>query len=241
MSSKRDYYETLGVISVSLEESYRGAEKTIFLPRYDLCPVCKGTGAKPGSSVTTCPECNGSGKKVVSSGVFQMAQICPRCGGAGKVAQTPCDECREEGRVRVSRTLTVTIPRGVHTGSRLRMKGEGEGGTAGHGDLYVVVEILPHRTFERKGSDLLVEIIVILSQAILGAEARVPTMDGGVIMKIPAGTQSGSTLRLRGKGMPRLRRKGAGYELAKVHVQIPRRLTPRQRELMEEFEKDAVG
>ena len=121
------------------------------------------------------------------------------------------------------------------------MKGEGEAGTAAHGDLFVVVEMLPNPTFERKGSDLLVEINVSLSQAILGTEVRVPTMDGGVMMKIPAGTQSGSTLRLRGKGMPRLRRKAVGDELAKVHVQIPRRLTPRQRELMEEFEKSAVG
>ena len=123
----------------------------------------------------------------------------------------------------------------------MRMKGEGEAGTAGHGDLCVIVEMLPHRTFERKGSDLLVEITVSLSKAILGTEVRVPTMDGGVMMKIPAGTQSETTLRLRGKGMPELRRRGVGDELVKVHVQMPRHLTPRQRELMQEFEKSAVG
>ena len=228
-------------VSVSLEESYRGTEKTIAVPRYDTCPVCKGSGAKPGTDMTACPDCRGSGKKVVSNGIFQMAQICPRCGGAGKIAQTPCDECHEEGRVRVTRTLTVTIPPGVDNGSRLRMKGEGEAGTAAHGDLFVVVEMLPHRTFERKSSDLLVEITVSMSRAILGTEVRVPTMDGGVMMKIPAGIQSGSTLRLRGKGMPELRSKGVGDELVKVRVQMPRHLTPRQRELMEEFEKSAVG
>ena len=121
------------------------------------------------------------------------------------------------------------------------MKGEGEAGTAAHGDLFVVVEMLPHSTFERKGSDLLVEITVSLSKAILGTEVRVPTMDGGVMMKVPAGIQSGSTLRLRGKGMPELRRKGVGDELVKVNVQMPRHLTPRQRELMQEFEKSTVG
>ena len=228
-------------VAVSLEESYRGTEKMIAVPRYDTCPVCKGTGAKPGTDMKTCPECSGSGKKAVSNGIFHMAQICPRCRGAGKIAENPCDECHEEGRVRVTRTLTVTIPPGVDTGSHLRMKGEGEAGTAGHGDLFVIVEMLPHRTFERKGSDLLVEITVSLSKAILGTEVRVPTMDGGVMMKIPAGTQSETTLRLRGKGMPELRRRGVGDELVKVHVQMPRHLTPRQRELMQEFEKSAVG
>ncbi len=136
-----------------------------------------------------------------------------------------------------ARTLTVTIPRGVDAGSRLRIKGEGTAGSNGRGDLYVVVEMLPHGTFQRQGTDLLVEVTVGLTQAILGSEIRVPTMDGGVMMKIPPGTQSGSTFRLRGKGMPHLRGKGAGDELVKVNVEIPRSLTERQRELLKEFEK----
>jgi molecular chaperone DnaJ len=228
-------------VSVSLEEARRGTEKKISVPRYDLCPVCKGSGAKPGTGMTSCPECHGTGQKVVSSGAFRLAQTCPRCGGEGTIAQTPCDECHGDGRVRVTRTLAVTIPPGVDTGSTLRMKGEGEAGSASHGDLFVVVEVLPHRTFERKGSDLLVEVTVSVAKAILGSEVRVPTMDGGVMMKIPAGTQSGSTLRLRGKGMPQLRGGGVGDELVKVNVKIPRRLTTRQREIIEEFEKSEGG
>jgi molecular chaperone DnaJ len=226
-------------VSVSLGEAYTGTEKSITVPRYDTCPVCGGSGAKPGTGTTTCPDCRGSGKRVVSSGIFQMAQTCPRCGGSGKIVETPCDECHGEGRVHVARSLKVTVPPGVDSGSRLRMKGEGEAGAGGHGDLFVVIEMIPDRTFERKGGDLLVEATVSLTQAILGTEVRVPTMEGGVMMKIPAGTQSGSTFRLRGKGMPQLRGKGAGDELVKVNVEIPRRLTERQRELIREFEKAA--
>ena len=228
-------------VPVSLEEAYAGTEKTITLPRYDTCPVCKGSGAKPGTGTTTCPECGGTGQRVVSSGIFQMAETCPRCGGSGQVPQVPCDECHGEGRVKVTRTITVTIPPGVDNGSRLRVKGEGEGGSAGRGDLYVVVEIPRHPSFQRDGSDLIVEVTVGLAKAILGTEIRVPTIDGGVMMKIPAGTQSGSTFRLRGKGMPKLRGRGRGDEMVKVNVEIPRRLSERQKDLIREFEKSAGG
>jgi molecular chaperone DnaJ len=226
-------------VSVTLEEAATGTEKTITVPRYDTCPVCKGSGAKPGTGTKTCPDCRGTGKRVVSSGIFQMAQTCPRCGGTGKIVEVPCDECHGEGRVHVTRTLTVTIPAGVDTGSRLRIRGEGEGGPGKRGDLFAVVEVAPHGTFQRRGSDLLVEVTVSLPQAILGTETRVPTLDGGVMMKIPAGTQSGSTFRLRGKGMPELRGKRVGDELVKVNVEIPRGLSERQKDLIREFEKSA--
>jgi molecular chaperone DnaJ len=224
-------------VSVTLEEAYRGTEKSVTVPRYDSCAVCGGSGAKPGTGHTTCPDCKGTGRKVVSSGIFQMGQTCGRCGGTGSIVQTPCEACAGEGRVRVSRTLTVTVPPGVQTGSRLRMKGEGESGSNGKGDLFLAVEVLPDSRFERKDADLLSEVTVSLSKAILGAELSVATMEGSVMMRIPPGTQSGTTFRLKGKGMPELRGKGVGDQLAKVIVEIPRTLSPRQKELIEELDR----
>jgi molecular chaperone DnaJ len=224
-------------VSVTLEEAYRGTSKSITVPRYEPCAVCSGTGAKPGTSRDTCPDCRGSGRKTVSSGIFQMGQACGRCGGTGTIVQTPCTECNGEGRVRVTRTLAVTVPPGVQSGSRLRMKGEGESGAHSKGDLYVVLEVLPHAVFERQGPDLHATVTASLPQAILGAELSVPTLDGAVMMKIPAGTQGGSVFRLKGKGMPELRGSGVGDQMVKVAVDIPRRLTPRQKELVEELAK----
>lgn len=224
-------------VSVTLEEAYRGTEKTIIVPRRDSCPVCGGTGAAPGTSKTTCPDCRGSGHKLVTSGIFQMAQTCVRCEGTGSIIQTPCVECGGQGRVNVTKSLSVTIPPGVDTGARLRMKGEGEAGEKGKGDLFLVVEVLPHALFQRQGADLLTELTISLPGAILGSELSVPTMDGTVVMKIPAGTQGGTVFRLKGKGMPELRGKGVGDALVKVAVEIPRAVSPRQRELIEEFDK----
>jgi molecular chaperone DnaJ len=228
-------------VSVTLEEAYKGTEKAVTVPRYDTCPVCGGSGAKPGTSKITCPDCHGSGKRVVANGIFQMAQTCPRCSGSGSVVQTPCDACHGEGKVRDSRTLSVTIPAGVETASRLRIKGEGESGKKGKGDLFIVVEVLPHSLFQRQGSDLTTEVSVTLPMAVLGTEALVPTLDGNVVMKIPAGTQSGSVFRLKGKGMPELRGSGIGDEMVKVVVQIPRVVNEQQRRLMEEFAKTLEG
>jgi molecular chaperone DnaJ len=222
-------------VSVSLEEAWRGTQKSVSVARMDSCPTCSGTGAQPGTSRTTCPDCRGSGRRTVSSGIFQMGQSCGRCGGTGTIVQTPCSDCSGQGRVRMTRSLSVTIPPGVQTGSRLRMKGEGESVDHGKGDLFVILEVLPHAVFERQGSDLLTSVTATLPQALLGAELSVPTMDGPVMMKIPPGTQPGSVFRLKAKGMPELRGNGVGDELVKVAVDIPRRLTPRQRELVEEL------
>ncbi len=224
-------------VAVSLEEAYRGAEKTISVPRREECPVCGGSGAKKGTTRGTCPDCGGSGKRVVSSGIFQMAQTCGRCGGTGTVVGTPCENCGGEGRVRVTRTLTVTVPPGVDNGSRLRMRGEGEAGAKGKGDLFAVVEVRPHPVMRREGNDLLADVTVSVSKAMLGTEVSVPTLNGGVMMKIPPGTQSGSTFRLKGKGMPSLRGNGVGDELVTVKVRLPERLSARQRELVEELDK----
>jgi molecular chaperone DnaJ len=224
-------------VSVSLEEAYRGTEKTISVPRYEECPVCGGSGAKKGTKRATCPDCGGSGKKIVSSGIFQMAQTCGRCNGTGTVVGTPCDNCGGEGRVKVTRTLTVTVPPGVDTGSRLRMRGEGEAGAKAKGDLFAVVEVKPHPVLRREGGDLLADVAVSVSKAMLGTEIQVPTLNGGVVMKIPPGTQSGSVLRLKGKGMPSLHGNNVGDELVTVKVRLPERLSARQRQLVEELDK----
>ena len=222
--------------AVTLDEAFRGTEKTVTVPRYDACPACGGTGAAPGTSRSTCSDCRGSGHRVVSSGIFQMAQPCARCQGTGTVVETPCTDCRGEGRVRVTRTLSVKVPPGVETGSRLRMKGEGESGRRGHGDLYVVIEVQPKSGFERRGDDLASEVRVGMADAALGAEVSVTTLEGPVAMKIPAGTQPGAVLRLRGRGMPALRGKGVGDQLVTVRIEIPTRLNARQRTLIEEFQ-----
>jgi molecular chaperone DnaJ len=222
-------------VAISLDEAFRGTEKSITVPRYDACPTCSGTGAKPGTSRSSCPDCRGTGQRVVSSGIFQMAQPCTRCQGTGTVVETPCTDCRGEGRVRVTRTLSVKVPPGVDTGSRLRMKGEGEAGTRGHGDLYVIVEVLPKAGFERRGDDLATEVRIPMADAALGAEVSVPTLEGPVAVKIAPGTQPGAVLRLRGRGMPSLRGRGVGDQLVAVRVEIPTRLSSRQRTLIEEF------
>jgi DnaJ-class molecular chaperone len=183
-------------LPVTLEEAWRGTEKTLTVPKDETCTVCGGTGA---------------------------------------VGNSACGTCSGSGLLRTSRTISVTVPPGVKSGSRLRMKGETEGNSRGGGDLYLVVEVLSHPLFRREGRDLVTEVTATLPQAILGAELSVPTMEGSVMMRIPGGTQGGSTFRLRGKGMPDLRGKGVGDELVKVRVEIPRSLSSRQKELVEEL------
>ncbi len=222
-------------INVTLEEAAGGVEKTNTVPRYETCSNCSGSGAKPGTRKVTCSQCKGSGRVVVSSGFFQLAQTCPRCRGEGSVIQAPCPECRGEGRTKVTRKIKVKVPPGVDTGSHLRVRGEGETGTAGRGDLYVIIELLTHNIFQRHNNDILTEITISLAKAILGAEVEVFTLNGKVEMKIPAGTQSGRVFRLKEKGMPDVHGRGIGDELVKVNVEIPTHLTAEQRQLIEEF------
>ncbi len=166
-----------------------------------------------------------------------MAQTCSRCGGEGSIISMPCPNCRGEGRVKETHKIKVKIPAGVDTGSTLRIRGEGEEGTAGRGDLYVIIEVRHHPVFERHNNDLLTEVSISVSNAILGAEIEVPTLDGKVKMKVPPGTQSGKVFRLREKGLPDLHNKGTGDELVRVNIDIPTRLTTEQRRLIEEFAK----
>ncbi len=222
-------------VSISLEEAAVGVEKTITVPRYEACTVCSGTGAKPGTKRIICPQCKGSGRSVISKGFFQLAQTCPRCRGEGSAVQSSCLECQGQGRLKVKRKIKVKIPAGVDNGSNLRVRGEGESGTAARGDLYVIIEILPHPTFQRHGNDIVTEANISLSKAVLGGDIIVPTLNGKVDMKIPAGTQAASIFRLKGKGMPDIHGRGVGDELVRVNVEIPTRLGSEQRRLMEEF------
>lgn len=222
-------------ISLTLEEAAKGVEKTITVPTYDICKSCSGSGARAGSKRTTCSQCRGSGRIVMSSGFFQISQTCPKCHGEGSVIQQPCPDCNGEGRTRVTKRIKVKIPAGVDNGSSLRIRGEGEAGAGGRGDLFVLIEVQPHPIFEREGNNIYTKITISLTKAILGGEVEVPTLDGKVSMKIPPGTQSGKIFRLRGKGIIDLHTKEVGDEFVKVEVQIPTKLTPQQRQLIEEF------
>lgn len=222
-------------INITLEEAASGTEKTINLPRYEVCSTCAGSGAKPGSKRTTCSQCKGTGRTVVSNGFFQLAQTCSRCGGEGAVVQAPCPDCHGEGRSKVTRKIKVKIPAGVDRGSHLRVRGEGEAGTAGRGDLYVIIDVSPHAVFQRHDNDILTEITVSLTKAILGGEVEVPTLEGKVSMRVLAGTQSGKIFRLKEKGIPDVHGRGRGDELVRVNVEIPQHLSSEQRRLIEEF------
>jgi len=222
-------------INITLEEAASGIEKTINVPRYEVCKTCSGTGLKPGTKKVTCSQCKGSGRTVVSNGYFQLAQACSRCGGEGTIIQSPCQDCQGVGRSKITSKIRVKIPKGVDTGSHLRVRGEGEAGTTGKGDLYVVIEVAHHPVFERHNNDILTEIEISLSKAILGGEVDVPTLDGKVSMKIPSGTQSGKIFRVKEKGIPDIHGGRQGDELVKVTVKIPIGLSSEQRRLIEEF------
>jgi len=222
-------------VEISLEDAVFGIEKTIQIARYELCPVCSGSGAKPGSKPTLCPQCKGHGQVSVSHGFFHLTQTCPKCGGEGKVITTPCSKCAGQGREKVTKKISIKIPAGVDSDSHLRIRGEGEETEGGKGDLFVLVHVRRHPVFERHGNDLLCEVHVDVAQAILGCEIEVPTLNGSVEMKIPSGTQVGKIFRLREKGAPDLRSRAKGDELVRVIVDIPESLSAAERKLMQEF------
>lgn len=224
-------------LEISFEEAAFGTEKTISVPRTIVCEICQGSGAKPGTAPKTCATCRGSGQVRFQQGFFTVARTCNRCGGHGQVITDPCPTCRGTGTVRKASTLQVKIPAGVDTGARLKLRGEGEVGPAGGvpGDLYVLIRVREHPLFERQHNDVVCEIPISFPQAALGTEIEVPTLEGKIKMKIPPGTQSGNVFRLRGKGIPDLRGGGRGDQLVRVVVEVPRKLTARQRELLEEF------
>ena len=233
-------------LRIPLKDAFTGSERTITLSRHETCESCQGSGARKGTSPQRCSTCGGHGQVQRSQGFFVMQTTCPTCRGAGEVIRDPCADCHGNGRVPQEREIRVRIPKGVPSGSQLRLAGEGEPGDRGgpRGDLFVVVEIEPHSLFERDGDDLLCEVPVSYSQAALGAEIEVPTLAGRAALKVPGGTPSGKVFRLKNQGMPSVYGRGQGDLLARVVVDVPRKLTARQRELLEELAQldgDAVS
>jgi molecular chaperone DnaJ len=226
-------------LEITLEEAASGAEKEIRYRRPVTCDRCQGEGAEPGSGRTTCPTCGGMGQVSSSRGFISFRQVCPTCGGAGAVIEKPCTKCHGEGRVNESSTLTVKIPPGVTTGSRLRSSGKGEAGIRGGqpGDLYIVVHVQEHDQFTRQKDNLHLELKIPFTLAALGGELEVPTLTGKGTLKVPAGTQSGTTFRLKGKGMPRLRGSGHGDQMVKVAIDVPRKLNSEQKEALVAYAK----
>jgi molecular chaperone DnaJ len=230
-------------LEISFEEAAAGCQREIEISRLEVCPNCKGSGAEPGTRPIRCPECNGTGqiRRAQQSifGSFVNVSTCPRCGGRGEVVNTPCSTCRGAQRVERPRKLSVDIPGGVDDGMRIRLAGEGESGTFGGpaGNLYVVLHVKPHRYFRRRENDILLNININIVQAALGAEIRVPTLNGEEKLNIPAGTQTGAIFHLRGKGVPRLNRSGRGEEIVIVNVVVPTNLDAGQKRLLAELGK----
>ena len=236
--SDRDGSDLRYDLEISLEEAANGVEKEISFRRLHACERCDGSGAEPGSKKVTCPTCRGAGQIRRSGGIITFAQACPTCGGAGQKIEKACSVCRGEGRVPKAAKVNVRIPPGVDTGTRLRSSGNGESGLAGgqNGDLYIVLSVKAHELFERQDDDLFCEIPIKFTLATLGGTLEVPTLFGKATVKVPAGTQSGTTFRLRGKGMPSLRQRGAqGDQLVRVQVEVPTKLTSEQEKLLKEF------
>ncbi|OIR18670.1 chaperone protein DnaJ [mine drainage metagenome] len=224
-------------LEITLEEAAKGVEKEISFRKNVTCERCEGTGAEPGSKRTTCPTCRGAGQVRRSGGIIVFTQTCPTCGGAGTRVEKVCTACHGEGRTPKTTKLNVRIPAGVESGSRLRSSGNGEAGLSGGqpGDLYIVITVKDHELFERHGDDLFCEIPIKFTLATLGGTIEIPTLFGKASIKIGAGTQSGTTFRLRGKGMPHLRGSGQGDQLVRVHVEVPSSLSSEQRRILEEF------
>ncbi|MCK4912765.1 MAG: molecular chaperone DnaJ, partial [Candidatus Omnitrophica bacterium] len=225
-------------VSISLEDVSNGVEKNITFNRYDECKSCNGSGAEPGTSKDTCPTCRGSGQVRAGLGGFiNFAQACPTCGGEGKVIKNPCRSCSGQGRKAGIKKLQVSMPKGVDTGSILRLKSEGNFGDGGRGDVYVYINVRPHTIFARDRDNIHCKIDIGVLQAVLGAEIDVPTLYGKVKMKIPAGTQPNTVFRLKNKGVANLRSKRLGDELVVVEVNIPTKLSSREKKLFKELVK----
>ena len=240
-SSRRRRGEDLSyTLRVSFEEAAFGCERKISVPRSVTCEGCSGTGGRDGAAPAKCPACRGAGQVRFQQGFFSIAKTCGQCSGRGEVIKDPCPTCRGSGRVRKKHEIEVKVPAGVDTGTRLKLRGEGEPGAASApGDLYVAIAVDEHELFRREGNDVVCDVTVSFPQAALGTELDVPTIDGSVKMKIKEGTQSGSLFRLRGKGVPDLHGYGRGDQLTRVIVETPRHLNPRQRELLQEFADEA--
>ena len=227
-------------LRVSLDEAYNGLQKAITVPTSIACNSCSGSGAEGGAEPQTCPTCSGMGKVRAQQGFFTVERTCPTCGGIGQIIKNPCKSCGGAGREQKDRALSVNIPAGVETGTRIRLAGEGEAGLRGgpQGDLYIFIEVEDHELFQRDGTDLFCRVPVSMINAAIGGDVEVPTIDGGRSrVKVPAGSQSGRQMRLRSKGMPALRGGSHGDMFIELAVETPVNLTSKQKELLREFEK----
>ncbi len=234
-------------LTIEFEEAVFGCEKEIIVPRHETCPHCQGSGAEPGTQPIRCPQCNGTGEirrqQHTFLGSFIQVSTCPRCRGEREIVTTPCTRCGGNKTVQVERSILVKIPPGVDDATRIRLIGEGEPGVRGGppGNLYVVLHVKPHPVFRREDNDIWLELDINIAQAALGDKIKVPTLDGEEELVIPAGIQTGEVLRLKGKGVPRLRRNGRGDQLVMVHVRTPTRLTAQQKRLFKELSETLGG
>ena len=224
-------------LEISFDESARGAETSIQIPRQEACDTCGGSGAAPGTKPTTCSQCQGRGQVRFQKGPFMMARTCGTCRGTGSIIATPCTNCRGAGRVRKEKKISVRIPAGIATGQQLRVSGEGEAGTSGGpaGDLYVVIHVQEHAYFQRENNDLFVDVPLNFTTIALGGDIMIPTLEGEEAFPVPEGTQSGETFRLRGRGMPDVSGRGRGDLLVTVNVVTPKKLTKEQKKLLEQL------
>jgi molecular chaperone DnaJ len=224
-------------LRITFLEAAHGVEKEIEIAKLQACDACHGSGAEPGSKVTTCPTCAGHGQVAVTRGFFNIAQTCPKCRGAGQVIEKPCRTCRGEGRMEKTSKIKIKIPAGVEDGTRLRSSGQGEGGTRGGaaGDLYVVLHVEAHEIFERDGRDLFCTVPVSFAKSALGGDIRVPTLEGHALLKVPAGTPTGKVFRLKGKGLPEVQGRGIGDLNVKLYVEVPTRLNLDQKHKLQAF------
>jgi len=224
-------------LTITLEEAAFGVEKTIKFPRWEQCKTCNGSGIKPGTEPIVCPSCGGSGHIRYNQGFFSVSKTCLKCGGKGKIIKDPCADCSGAGKIRVERELSIKIPPGVDTGSKLKISGEGEIGEFGgpHGDLYIFINVKEHDIFKREGQNLYCSAPVSFVKAVFGGEIEVPTLDGKEKIEIPAGTPSGRVFKIKGKGLPRVGSSHRGDQIVTVYIEVPKKLTERQRELLEEF------
>lgn len=230
-------------LRITFEEAARGCEKSFDFYRNENCKACGGSGAKPGTEPVTCQTCHGTGQVRSGGGFMVTVRTCPTCGGTGKVIQDKCTACGGSGRTRVKRTATVKVPAGIDNGQTIVMNGQGEPGLRGgpNGDLYINVIVRPHKLFRRDGYDLRLEFPVSFTQAALGADVDIPTLNGPVKYHIPEGTQNDQEFRLKGSGIQRLNGVGKGDLIAKVRVEIPRKLNEKQKELLRQFDETTTG
>jgi molecular chaperone DnaJ len=228
-------------VHLSFEDALRGVQVPVRADVETACHTCGGSGAEPGTAPTVCPQCNGRGVVSDSQGLFSLSHPCPRCRGNGTIIETPCHTCRGSGRERVQRTYQVKVPAGAKDGTRIRLKGRGEQGRNGGppGDLFVIARVASSPLYERRGADLVVDVPVSYSDAALGAKIEVPTPEGPISLKVPAGSQPGKLLKVKGRGAPKLKGGGKGDLLARLRLDVPKKLSKKERELLEELRKVA--